>query len=64
MWGYSTGSPFLASTSWHYVDSPSSTSELTYAVEFKSTENNSTIKVNQESGEACVSMLVLMEIGA
>ena len=64
MWGYSTGSPFLASTSWHYVDSPSSTSELTYAVEFKSTENNSTIKVNQESTEACVSMLVLMEIGA
>jgi len=64
MWGYSTGSPFLASTSWHYVDSPSSTSELTYDIEFASTSNNSTIKVNQESATATVSMLVLMEIGA
>ena len=64
MWGYSTGSPFLASTSWHYVDSPSSTSELTYAIEFASTSNNSTIKVNQEAYTATVSMLVLLEIGA
>jgi hypothetical protein len=54
----------VGACSWHYVDSPSSTSELTYAIEFASTNNNATIKVNQEDTTAAVSMLVLMEIGA
>jgi hypothetical protein len=65
LWGYNnTTNPILGSFSWHYVDSPSSTSELTYAIEFASTDGVATIKVNQESATATVSMLVLMEIGA
>lgn len=54
----------VGAPSWHYVDSPSSTSELTYAIQFASYSDGATVRVQQDGSAAAYSMLVLMEIGA
>ena len=54
----------LSSLPFSYVDSPSSTSELTYAIEFRSYTDAATIAVQQNGTAASMSFLVLMEIGA
>ena len=54
----------VSSLPFAYVDSPSSTSELTYAIEFRSYTDAATISVQQDGTAASMSFLVLMEIGA
>ena len=54
----------VSSLPFSYVDSPSSTSELTYAIEFRSYTDAATIAVQQNGTAASMSFLVLMEIGA
>ena len=57
--GSDTGGMF----SYQYLDSPSSTSELTYKIQWKGI-NGSTIKLNDYEGSGSFSSLTLMEIGA
>jgi len=52
----------ISSLPFFYVDSPSSTSALTYAIEFRSYTDAATISVQQDGTAASMSFLVLMEI--
>ena len=54
----------VSSLPFSYVDSPSSTSELTYAIEFRSYTDAATVAVQQDGTASSKSFLVLMEIGA
>ena len=63
MHNYSNSSDrMISSLPFAYVDSPSSTSELTYAIEFRSYTDEATISVQQDGTAAAMSFLVLMEI--
>jgi len=59
-----TDDRMVSSLPFFYVDSPSSTSELTYAIEFRSYTDAATIAVQQDGTAASMSFLVLVEIGA
>ena len=60
-WSYTTGVGVIASMPFNYLDSPSSTSSLTYEVYFKKHASGSTI-VAHDSGNP--SYITLMEIEA
>lgn len=52
---------YMSTVTYGYVDSPSSTSALTYKVQFKNNYNGAGVKVNSDSAD---SSIVCMEIGA
>ena len=52
----------VGSNAYNYLDSPASTSALTYKVQFASNANNATASVQESNGSGVSSTITLMEI--